>query len=234
MLWKNIYGLLFNELTRGLYAKGSRFPTEAQLSTRFRVNRHTIRRALKKLSSDGLIYSRQGAGVFVTTEPMTYRFDKKTRFSTHITETSKDTTLKLLFHTTRPSNKEEAKKCGIKEGQLIHHIEGIRERKELPLMHFTSFLPAKMVPDFIKYLLLSKGISKALKKCGVSDYSRLTSKITAVSADSMIANILMVDIGSPILQVHSTDILNDGSIIECGNTLMAADRISIKVEFEQN
>jgi DNA-binding GntR family transcriptional regulator len=50
----------------GVYAVGSRLPTEAELSEGFGVSRQTIREALRQLRADGLISSRQGSGSTVT------------------------------------------------------------------------------------------------------------------------------------------------------------------------
>lgn len=48
---------------------GDRLPTEAALSERFGVNRHTVRHALDRLREMGLIYVMRGAGYFVADPP---------------------------------------------------------------------------------------------------------------------------------------------------------------------
>ncbi len=45
---------------------GERLPAERQLSERLGVSRPSLREAIKKLSSKGLLYSRQGGGTYVT------------------------------------------------------------------------------------------------------------------------------------------------------------------------
>ena len=49
-IWKSIAAELESEIARGLYRAGDKLPTEAELSSRFGVNRHTARRALRRWS----------------------------------------------------------------------------------------------------------------------------------------------------------------------------------------
>ncbi len=70
-IWQVIAETLRAELADGRYAPGEKLPTEAQLAGRFGVNRHTVRRALSELGTEGLVWSRRGAGVFVSVPPAT-------------------------------------------------------------------------------------------------------------------------------------------------------------------
>ena len=84
MLWKEIHDELLNDVRAGHYAAGEKMPTEAKLARRFNVNRHTVRRALSLLRNEGFVFSKKGAGVFVTDNNAIYRISKRTRFSQNI------------------------------------------------------------------------------------------------------------------------------------------------------
>lgn len=64
------YQQLADELRRniesGIYTEGRRIPTEAALRAEHGVSRHTVRQALQQLLADGLIYSVQGSGTYVS------------------------------------------------------------------------------------------------------------------------------------------------------------------------
>lgn len=49
----------------GEIGPGDKLPTESQLSTHFGVSRTVVREAIAALAADGMVQSRQGAGVFV-------------------------------------------------------------------------------------------------------------------------------------------------------------------------
>lgn len=54
----------------GEFQPGDRLPAERQLSRQLEVSRPSLREALKKLASQGLLHSRQGGGTFVRDRPV--------------------------------------------------------------------------------------------------------------------------------------------------------------------
>ena len=64
-LWRQIGAAIEAAIRAGHHAPGERLPTEADLAARFRVNRHTIRRAMEELEARGVVRVEQGRGAFV-------------------------------------------------------------------------------------------------------------------------------------------------------------------------
>jgi DNA-binding FadR family transcriptional regulator len=60
---------LRSRLINGDYSRGQKLPTESQLTETFGVSRTVIREAIAVLAADGLVETRQGAGVFVMDHP---------------------------------------------------------------------------------------------------------------------------------------------------------------------
>src|SRR3546814_4923658 len=56
---------LRSRIEGGMYAPGDKLPTEQVLVEKFGFSRTVIREAVATLRADGLLESRQGAGVFV-------------------------------------------------------------------------------------------------------------------------------------------------------------------------
>lgn len=63
--YKAIYLELLADIQNGTYQMGSLLPTEAELSKRFLVNRHTVRRSLSMLMEEGYIERTPGKGSVV-------------------------------------------------------------------------------------------------------------------------------------------------------------------------
>ena len=53
----------------GTLKPGERLPAERQLAERLGISRPSLREAIQKLASKGLLSTRQGGGTFVTLEP---------------------------------------------------------------------------------------------------------------------------------------------------------------------
>lgn len=60
-----VYEALRKQIEDGQYGVGDKLPSEARLTQEFSVSRTVIREAVATLRADGVLESRQGAGVFV-------------------------------------------------------------------------------------------------------------------------------------------------------------------------
>jgi GntR family transcriptional regulator len=54
------------QIDTGVLAGGTQLPTEADLTDQYRASRNTVRDAIKRLTSEGLVETRPGQGTFVT------------------------------------------------------------------------------------------------------------------------------------------------------------------------
>jgi len=64
-LYIQIYNQILSEIEVGSFKEGEKLPTERELCDLFNVSRAPVRQALSALELNGVIYSRQGEGVFV-------------------------------------------------------------------------------------------------------------------------------------------------------------------------
>src|SRR5687767_3510548 len=64
-----IYSRMVEAILRGDFSDSGKLPTESSLASHFGVSRPTVREALSRLRSDGIIESRRGAGSHVVRSP---------------------------------------------------------------------------------------------------------------------------------------------------------------------
>ncbi|MGM0922204.1 MAG: FadR/GntR family transcriptional regulator [Bacillota bacterium] len=64
-LYIEIYNQILSEIQLGSFKIGDKLPSERELCEQFAVSRAPVRQALSALEMNGVIYSRQGEGVFV-------------------------------------------------------------------------------------------------------------------------------------------------------------------------
>ena len=69
-VWRQIAGVIRALVDSGTWTSGARLPIEAELAAHFRVNRHTLRRALAELAEEGYIAAARGRGTFVSAGAM--------------------------------------------------------------------------------------------------------------------------------------------------------------------
>src|SRR6202007_1203108 len=80
-LWRQVADGIERGLAEGRYGAGERLPGETEIAETYRVNRHTVRRALAALAERGLVRAERGSGTYVEAPRLAYPLRSRTRFS---------------------------------------------------------------------------------------------------------------------------------------------------------
>lgn len=231
-IWRSIVGQLTSDIANGHYATGDRLPTEAELSARFGVNRHTVRRALADMADAGLVHARRGSGVFVTAKPTDYPIGKRVRFHRNIRATGQMPGKQVLCVIDRAADAREADALEIAEGDAVTVYDGLSFADGHPIAHFQSIFPADRLPGLGKALAETSSVTKALSLCGVTDYTRRWTRITAEEARTETALHLRLREGSPVIRTSGVNVDADGMPVEFGHTWFAGDRVTLVLDDE--
>ncbi len=226
-LWASIAATLSGEIAAGHYQPGDKLPTEAELSARFGVNRHTVRHALASLAGQGAVLARRGAGVFVAIRPTDYPIGRRVRFHQNVLASGRSPSRHILRLETRPGDAREAAALGLAAQATVHVVEGLSLADGLPLALFRSVFPAARFATFLATMQATQSVTAALAAEGLTDYTRASTKITAVAADALQALHLRVAEGAPILRTVAVNVDTTGQPVEFGTTWFAGDRVTV-------
>lgn len=228
-IWLTIKRALTADIAEGRFNTGDRLPTEAQLAARFGVNRHTVRRALGAMGEEGLVHSRRGSGVYVAATPTDYPIGRRVRFHQNISAGGRTPTKSVLSVTTQSASATEAEALEIAAGTSVHVYNGLSLADGLPVALFQSIFPADRFPDLPAAIHETASVTQALAACGVADYTRISTRITAKEANATQALHLQISEGAPILRTVSVNVDPDGVPVEFGRTWFAGDRVTLTV-----
>ncbi len=229
-IWTAILDTLSGEIAAGHYGVGDRLPSEAQLAERFGVNRHTVRRALAALAEDGVVQPRQGSGVFISARPTEYAIGRRVRFRSNLNAAGRLPGRRRLSNETRQANPAELEALTLEKGAKVHVFEGVSLADGQPLALSRSVFPAGRFPDLPAILAEEESITVALARCGVADYTRASTRITAKLATAAQARHLRLREGAPILRTVSVNVDPRGVPVEYGHAWFAGDRVALSVE----
>jgi GntR family phosphonate transport system transcriptional regulator len=228
-IWQSIANTLQTEIAQELYRPGDKLPTEAELADRFGVNRHTVRQGLANLAEAGIVHARRGSGVFVAARPTDYALGQRVRFHQNVTASGRTPSRRITRLETRPASVAEAAALGLASGDLVHVIDGISLADGQPLAIFSSTFPAARLPELLTAMDAYNSVTAALATCGVTDYTRSETRLTAKLADGLQALALQIQAGAPILQSVALNVDAAGRPIEYGTTWFAGDRVTLTV-----
>ncbi|OIQ45851.1 MAG: phosphonate metabolism transcriptional regulator PhnF [Roseobacter sp. MedPE-SW] len=232
-VWKSITISLTDDIAQGRYNSGDKLPSEAQLAARFGVNRHTVRRALAVMAEQGLVHARRGSGVFVAAAPTDYPIGKRVRFHQNISRGGQVPAKRILALETRTADKTEATALQLEDGEMVHVYDGLSLADDQPIALFQSVFPARIFPEMRTTLEELQSVTAALKACGIADYTRLETRITAKLATATQALHLRISEGSPILRTTGVNIDPNGRPVEFGRTWFAGDRVTLTIDGQE-
>lgn len=229
-VWSSIAAALRGEIADGRRPPGIRLPTEAQLAARFGVNRHTVRRALAALVEEGLVRTRRGAGAFVAAVPTDYPIGARVRFRQSMEAAGRVPGKRVLSSETRPSNEGEAEILRLRVAEPVLVQEGLALADGAPVALFRSTYPVTRLPGLAAALAGHNSVTRALAACGVVDYVRVSTRISAVAASPVEAGHLHLPPGAPLLRSEAMNADLNGVPVEHGITRFAGDRIALTLD----
>ncbi|MDX8346835.1 phosphonate metabolism transcriptional regulator PhnF [Cognatiyoonia sp. IB215446] len=229
-IWTSISNTLTRDIAEGRYGPGDKLPTEAALSARFGVNRHTVRRALAAMAQDGLVHARRGAGVFVAQKPTEYPIGRRVRFHQNLAAAGRSPAKEVLMCETRAADARETEALVLAPAAQVHVYEGLSLADDMPVAVFRSVFPAERFPGLLTDLMDTKSVTAALKRHGINDYTRASTRLTAKQATATQALHLRIAEGAPILRSVGINIDETGTPIEYGHTWFAGDRVTLTLQ----
>ena len=95
---------------------------------------------------------------------------------------------------------------------------------------FESLFPIGRLPDISASLKSGGSVTAALTAAGIADYTRASTRLTAVRATPTQALHLQVREGDPLLRSTSVNVDGGRKPLEYGRTWFVGDRITLTLE----
>ncbi|PKH19997.1 GntR family transcriptional regulator [Enterobacterales bacterium CwR94] len=183
-----------------------RLPPERQLAEEYGVSRFTIREALKKLLSIGVIRVVQGSGIYVNPQarsnPLVYNSITEKRFDQMRYQ-------QVSLHKRLP-DKDQQQVFGIDADTYIWHVVRLRFVDERCTQIETSCLPVSLFPTLTQQITESS-LQRYVSACGWPISHSLT-HYQAIAVDKAQAALLGCKRGAPAMQITNRGILAGGQV----------------------
>lgn len=229
-LWRTIAVTLAREIEADRLVPGARLPTEAELSTRFGVNRHTVRRAIDTLVRSGQVRVEQGKGAFVADDLLDYEISTRTRFSERIRRQNRVPDGHVLRLRQLEANAAVAAALEVPEGSPVVLLERVGLADGVPISLADHYFPVERLPGIADALRATNSITDALRAVGVDDYVRRSTRVTARMPTAAEADRLEVPRVRPLLVCENLNVDHDGRPTEFTLTRHPSSRVQLVFE----
>jgi GntR family phosphonate transport system transcriptional regulator len=229
-IWRDIYAALKSDIAGGAYRTGDRLPTEKELSARFDVNRHTVRRALAELTTEGAITVRRGSGAYVAEGMIEYRLGARVKFSQNIRELGRAPAHRILGAETVAAEEQVTRHLNLRTGAPVTRIRIVSEADGLPILYSEHFFPAERFEGIGEACRETGSITLALARYGVTDYRRVWTRITARPPSRQVAAMLSQADAHPVLRAEGLNADMAGQPVEYAVGWWAGGRTQFVVD----
>ncbi len=203
-LYSEIYSDIKKDILTNHYRAGKPLPTQKKLAETYHTSRLTIKKALKLLQDEGLIYSQQGSGSFVrarATEDDKELLPLDAPIGATYSHRDQNISSKLLYFDARLPNETEQKNLAIKSNEPVYDIKRVRLINDRYYSLEHTIMPTSIAP--LDKDILKGSIYDYLGNRGIqlTDARRI---LYATEADAETADALDIKKDSPVLVIEQT------------------------------
>lgn len=145
----SVYQRLHNDLSQLIQntPKGTKLPSEPQLSKDMGISRATLREVMRTFESKGLIYRRQGLGTFVVgpTQIIETGLEVLESIETQAKKIGLDVTMGHFEINNIEADVEQARKLNLSQGNPLVEIRRVILSEGLPIAYLIDILPVEIL-----------------------------------------------------------------------------------------
>jgi GntR family transcriptional regulator len=224
--YQRIADELRERITDGRWAAGRVLPSEADLGSEFGVSRVTVRRALEVLRDEGSVDARQGFGWFVARSPLRQDLGRLGTIEAQLERSGIGAQRQVIEFELVAATGRVREVLG--SGRVVR-VKRVNLADGEPFAVVTVWCPADLggglsvrdVEESSFYDLLGISLSGAVQTIG------------ADAADSNVARLLRVPLGSPVLRCERTTHSLDGRAVLFAEHVFPAHRTEFVVELPE-
>lgn len=205
---------------------GVRLPSETELARTFATTRTTVRQALARLMTDGLIVRRMGSGTFVADRRIEGHIEaqRPQSFEEQMREAGGQVSFKLLEFTGLPATADIANSLGVVEGDPVYRLRRLRLVDGEIIGLEDRLMVARVGTAIPAAALTSQSAVRMVENALGTPLGGMDVAVGAVAASASVARLLGVSNGRPVLTRAHTFFDQDGRAVLSGESIYRGDK----------
>jgi len=200
-MYTQIKEILKQRILDGDFEVHERLPSEKEMIKVFGVSRITVRQALRDLHTEGLVFSVQGKGTFVSRPKVVQDIQNLQGFGEAMTPKGYETSARVISVRETNASAEINEALNIARGSMVIELIRIRYLNREPISVDKSYFPVDIGQSLLSRDLTQDVFPMLENEFGIA-LGHADMKIEAVNADDELSRHLNVDAGSSILRIQ--------------------------------
>lgn len=235
-LYLQLEQILKSRVLKGEFLPGDKIPTEKQLCETYQVSTITVRQAILNLVKEGLLFRKQGKGTFISN--VNRKNLKTIQFAGNIDGFIKNglklSKIEVLSIEKKVPPYKISRALEIPDGEDVFEIIRRRDADEVPIAYLKSYLPVAIGEKIKKKDLKIYSMLQVLRDKLKIPLSTGTHNIEAVAADYDVADVLSLEMFSPVLYAELHMFTKEKKPVEFTQAFFRPDRFIYSIEVNMN
>lgn len=222
---------LRDRVRSGRLKPGDRIPTESEFTQQFGVSRMTVRQALSRLTSEGLIERHRGRRGSCVAEPRLEHTQIFLSVEEELRARGAKPSIKLLGVHREMATGRVAEQLALRQGTKIVVLERLRLVDGQVIGYEIRYLPRYIGDALTTDEIHNQPLVPSVRRILGRARSRMSMWVTASVARGHEAKILGTKVGAPVLVREHTWYVDPEGPVQYGKSVYLGDRFRMAVEF---
>ncbi len=205
--YMKIKKFIIQNIQSGNWKPGYKVPSENELGKLFNVSRMTVNKALRELTSEGMILRIQGKGTFVAEENNVSEMLEIKGVVNEVERLGKKHHLEVIKKEKIKANKELIRWMGLKENEELFHVLLLHFADSEPFQLEDRFVNKNIVPDFLNVDFNNETAHRYLMR--TTPLTEAEHIVESVLANKEQVKLLQITETTPCLQLKRRTWLNN-------------------------
>lgn len=232
-LYAQIKDIIKQRIIDGDYAIHERLPSESEMMKVFGVSRITVRQALRDLHTEGLVFSVQGKGTFVSRPKVVQDIQRLQGFGEAMVPQGYETSARVVSVQEVRAPGDVAEALNLNRNVNVIELTRIRYLNREPISLDQSFFPVEIGKDLLGRDLTQDVFPMLENEFGI-ELGHAELKIEAMSASESLAQQLNVSIESPVLRIQRLVFSKSGEPIDFEYLSYRGDAFQYQIRVERH
>ncbi len=202
-------------------------PSEERLAADFQASRNIIREVLNLLRLEGLVDRIPGAGTFAVSDKAVQSLDRLRGLAESLDTGCDRVVNRVLLAETMPATPIVAERLALRPGEPVVALERVRLLDGEPLSLDASYLPADIGTPLLELDLTRNDVFGLIERELGLPLGSAAVSIEAIVADDVVADLLRVRQGSPLLFFERLTYTDTGRPVDLEFVRYRGDRFSL-------
>lgn len=187
-----------------IYPPGSRLPSESLLCSEFRVSRATVRTALTRLASEGLVIRKQGDGTYVNQriDGVQSNLGWLWEFGELIEKNGFQPSIQSIFIGKRQADAKEVSHLSMQPGDSVVELKRLFFADHRPVIYVINLIPTNLLAVPVEEINGELSIREILQLYCHENIAYALSEVGADLANSEVSALLTLPSHKPLLNIH--------------------------------